>query len=190
MCLRHIRARACAPAPARNTTDAAHSRRRAKPHSGRQPNRLATSGGLPGCKHGGTGGVGNHLCERRREAHSMVGVVSVASNSLVGNKEQEGRILNCQTPLAVKTITRRGGLRSPTAPFFRGTHLPPSRVHAGATVGTRARCRSLAGVHRIASGRPLIASTSPDLSRVVQSVGQGRIIDPTGCERPCEQGGR
>jgi hypothetical protein len=128
--LRHIRARACAPAPARNTTDAAHSRRRAKPHSGRQPNRLTTSGGLPGCKHGGTGGVGNHLCERRREAHSLVGVVSVVSNSLVGNKEQEGRILNCQTPLAVKTITRRRGLRSPTAPFFRGTHLPPSRVHA------------------------------------------------------------
>ncbi len=130
LCLRHIRARACAPAPARNTTDAAHSRRRAKPHSGRQPTRLATSGGLPGCKHGGTGGVGNHLCERRREAHSMVGVVSVASNSLVGSKQHKGRPLNYQVPLAVKTISRRKGLRSPTAPFFRGTHLPPSRVHA------------------------------------------------------------
>lgn len=123
--LHHIRARACAPAPARNTTDAAHSRRRAKPHSGRQPNRLATSGGLPGCKHGGTGGAGIRVCERRREAHVMVGVVSVASNSLVGSKQHKGRPLNYQAPLAVKTITRRRGLRSPTAPFFLGTHLPP-----------------------------------------------------------------
>ena len=131
LCLRHIRARACAPAPARNTTDAAHSRRRAKPHSGRQPNRLTTSGGLPGCKHGGTGGAGILLCERRRVALVLVGVVSVASNSLVGSKQHKGRLLNCQAPLAVKTITRRRGLRSPTAPLFQGTHLPPSCVYAG-----------------------------------------------------------